>query len=863
MLMSALQNGTTPKKDEDDPYGGFGTEEVAAPLQTEDLEYDEGFQAAIRTSHGRRPPGTAGGLTRGAPGTGRIGTATGMRGSTAMTAAGRPMTGMNDGVNRPMTGIRGAGFPGTASGGRSGVFDPLNQAARGTGGSPGLDTKKEETPEDKIKGLEKKVNELIEESCFASGRGEVKLALDRAKEASSKERSLIRLREQAGLSDSHNLDLTFSVLFNLANQYAANEMYTEALNTYQVITKNRMFNNAGRLKVNMGNIYFRLGQYAKAIKLYRMALDQVPNTHKRMRIKIMHNIGILFVKMGQYSDACTSFEWIMSEQPDFKTGLHLVLCYYSLGDKDRTKKGFQQMLEVPMENDDEDKYTSVSDDPLSNLILEVIKNDNLRKIERAKKHEAEHCILTAAKLISPMIEDSFSSGYNWCVDTIKMSQHSQLANDLEINKAVMFLRQKDFASAVETLKTFEKQETKVASTASTNLSFLYFLQGETEQAERYAELARTADSYNAAAFVNLGNCCFGKGDIEKGKELYQVALENDASCVEALFNLGLCNKKLGLHEEALEDFFKLHSIVRNHSEVVYQIASLYESLGEVDQAIEWYLQLLGLTPTDPVILQKMGAIFDAEGDKQQAYQYHFDSYRYFPSNLEVIDWLGSYFIEMQFSEKAIGYFERASLMQPDDVKWQLMIASCYRRSGNYHRALETYKTIHRRFPENIECLKFLVKICSDMGLKEAMEYAQELKKAERTRDLREQRVSSSRPGSRRSSSRTSLNSRTGSAISHDTGGVSSPLGSRQTSSRVGSRGSMPGSAVSAKSAQLRSNLLEEEDEEEFRPNAREVDSTYTDPLGPAPERPRTSAGNRGGNDDEFADEEIGDDLLPE
>ena len=26
---------------------------------------------------------------------------------------------------------------------------------------------------------------------------------------------------------------------------------------------------------------------------------QVPNTHKRMRIKIMHNIGILFVKMGQ------------------------------------------------------------------------------------------------------------------------------------------------------------------------------------------------------------------------------------------------------------------------------------------------------------------------------------------------------------------------------------------------------------------------------------------------------------------------------------------------------------------------------------------------------------------------------------
>merc|ERR550539_1788188 len=182
------------------------------------------------------------------------------------------------------------------------------------------------------------------------------------------------------------------------------------------------------------------------------------------------------------------------------------------------------------------------------------------------------------------------------------------------------------------------------------------------------------------------------------------------------------------------------------------------------QAVEWYFQVIGLVPSDPVILQKMGALFDNEGDKQQAYQYHFDSYRYFPSNLEVIDWLGSYFIEMQVSEKAIGYFERASLMQPDEVKWRLMIASCYRRSGNYHKAMETYKATHIKFPENVECLRFLVKLSTDMGLKESSEYAADLKKAERAREMREARSASSaasggRPGSRRSAgSRTSMTS---------------------------------------------------------------------------------------------------------
>ena len=48
----------------------------------------------------------------------------------------------------------------------------------------------------------------------------------------------------------------------------------------------------GRLKVNMGNIYFRQKNYPKAVKFYRMALDQVPNTHKEMRYLDFHLVGM-------------------------------------------------------------------------------------------------------------------------------------------------------------------------------------------------------------------------------------------------------------------------------------------------------------------------------------------------------------------------------------------------------------------------------------------------------------------------------------------------------------------------------------------------------------------------------------------
>ena len=152
-------------------------------------------------------------------------------------------------------------------------------------------------------------------------------------------------------------------------------------------------------------------------------------------------------------------------------------------------------------------------------------------------------------------------------------------------------------------------------------------------------------------------------------------------------------------------------------------------------------------------------------------------------------------------------------------------------------------------------LKFLVKLCSDMGLKEASDYAMELKKAERSKDLAEQRAMSSRPGSRRGSGKGSV--RSGSAASAGELGVP---GSASDGSRVPSRAinSMPGSAISNRS----NRLTLEEEEEPYQLANTEVDPSYTDPLGPLPERPKTSVGGRG-NDDDFADEEIGDDLLPE
>lgn len=98
-------------------------------------------------------------------------------------------------------------------------------------------------------------------------------------------------------------------------------------------------------------------------------------------------------------------------------------------------------------------------------------------------------------------------------------------------------------------------------------------------------------------------------------------------------------------------------------EVVHQLAATFEALGDLEQAVEWYTTLLSLVPTDPNVLGHLGDMFDRQDDKGQAFQYHFEAFRYFPSNMATISWFGSYYIESQYIEKAIQYFERAVEVQ--------------------------------------------------------------------------------------------------------------------------------------------------------------------------------------------------------
>lgn len=146
------------------------------------------------------------------------------------------------------------------------------------------------------------------------------------------------------MADLINVDLSFAVALNHALCLEANGMLQEAISKYQEIIKGKQYQFAGRIRVNMGNIYYNQQKYSHSIKMYQMALDILPSTSKEMRFKVTKNIGHAYVKLGDYTKAIDNYEHVLKGTPDHQTAYNLIICLYMTGDKLRMKDCFTSMI---------------------------------------------------------------------------------------------------------------------------------------------------------------------------------------------------------------------------------------------------------------------------------------------------------------------------------------------------------------------------------------------------------------------------------------------------------------------------------------------------------------------------------------
>ncbi|CAK1578258.1 unnamed protein product [Parnassius mnemosyne] len=743
--------------DEDELYTGFN--EVAPALDTRTLHEDQAFQEAIRTAGiGRQMPSRMG------TGIFGIGTARVRDSSRAGTAA------------RPMTALRAAGY---------------TSANRDT---PLKDERREDSVEDKIKQMELRIMALVEESCMLSSTQESEediptkrefdlgQALAKAQEASTLERQLIRMQEQANLGDSHNLDLTFAVLCNLAGQYTLNEMYTEALNTYQLLTRNKVFPHANRLKVNMGNIYFKMGEHPKALKLYRMALDQTPTAEKDLRMKVMHNIGLLLVRMGKFRDAVTNFQHIMHEQGDFQTGLHLVLCSVALNDPEAGKAAFHSMLDVEPPTYHQDLPIDDENDAYECVLRDVLRGDRLSRWSRRAAAHAERCLALAVAALAPLAghntRDEDINSASWCAEALRGYSGGGAGARLELGAALAALRTAAGpgggsalavgARALQRLKAVARayhDDRVLRAEAAADAAFVAYALGKWSEAKSLSETAARDDPYSCTARVTsaladlaaarAANNVENLPDIATDVARRLVAASHlDPADLVAMHDLALCMEWSGEAAGAEARWQRVRAAPGAGATLRALAAAGLARLAhpahpshaadsgdpaDPAAADHWY-SMIG--SWDAGVTCALAQLHNEIGDAQTAKHHYQDVEAVWPCELSALQWLAS----ETGPEEALRYYRRAARLQPSNPQWGLLMGGCLRASGKYQEALALYKKLNARFPDNVQCLKLIVKLCGDQGLSETTTWTRELQRAQ-ARLKQQERVATASAGS--------------------------------------------------------------------------------------------------------------------
>lgn len=225
-------------------------------------------------------------------------------------------------------------------------------------------------------------------------------------------------------------------------------------------------------------------------------------------------------------------------------------------------------MEDDEESEEEGKEIKYDEDP---LISEMI----------IQKNKSLKIISDSANLIAPIIEENVVKGYDWVINILKNSDYKEIQSEMEMAKALIYIENRDIEKAIEILKSFEKKDKRMMTKAASNLSFLFLLEKDIENAEKYCDIALKYDRYNCKALVNKGNCYYYKNDFSRAKENYLEAIGVEANCLEALYNLAFVNKKLNNFMEAVTALEKLQSIVNNKPEILFQLANIYEMIGEL------------------------------------------------------------------------------------------------------------------------------------------------------------------------------------------------------------------------------------------------------------------------------------------
>jgi intraflagellar transport protein 88 len=280
---------------------------------------------------------------------------------------------------------------------------------------------------------ELEINSLIEESSIQLTAGDLRRALELAKEAGKKERLYLSYIQSKSLVHDDAVHLTFATWFHLALVYERNEMYQEAIQAYTYLVKQKKFlAYTGVVRVQLGNILCNQRSYDDAIQMYQMAADIFSRDNQETSRKISAKIGHIYALQGKVVEAIHHYQNAARSPQDLTSTFNLLVCHSILGNREEVKKLFVKLVSSAIKGSMQSiyqRYHKNSSDIDTLIIKDPLEEYLDQKMQKMTSllSSAAHIVLLSAN-DQAKVDDTFS----WMQNQLK-EHFPQIAAKIEMN----------------------------------------------------------------------------------------------------------------------------------------------------------------------------------------------------------------------------------------------------------------------------------------------------------------------------------------------------------------------------------------------------------------------------------------------
>ncbi|KAK9803202.1 hypothetical protein WJX73_002787 [Symbiochloris irregularis] len=440
--------------------------------------------------------------------------------------------------------------------------------------------------------------------------------------------------------------LLLALYTSLATALTANHNYDEAVQTYQTLLRLQP-QAAAQYRSNMASIHAHQDNFSKAVREYRMALDQLPPNARPLRSRIYCNLGVALQHQGLTQDALTAFESALDQALEPRAAFNLAVCTAAADDHENARPCFSRLIQACVRGPStvaDPHNRKISDPGFSVLDRTGASASGVQN----NQYTSEQYVVVASRLLAPFVDPqgNAAKGLDW---------PSRMASKVPMRRAFPFPW--PYCGRTQACEAALRMDPSCVQ-ALHNLGLAKKQQGLHAEAQAVFERISQADPSNAEAAFQVAACWEEQGKLlEAANQLEALCLmvPRDAGVLSCLASL---HARLGSQADALRCFQEAHDIDHGNREALEWLAAHHLKFASYGQAEGCYRHLERLDSGQPQWAVMVAACLHAQGLNQEALEQYRKVHEANPDNQDCLRQLAGLCREQGLSEEADGYLEK-------------------------------------------------------------------------------------------------------------------------------------------------------------------------------------------------------------